>query len=344
MITTTTPGSTAVRRPVRNIALWIGACSIVAFIGAFGYMIIEGWGLFDSLYMSVITLATVGFKEVHPMDRGGQVWTMLLSVAAVAIIFGPVGIAAGNAVAEGPSGRREARRMERIIAAMSQHFIVCGFGRVGSYVARELRADGKDVVIIDVDQSSLERAKDDGFPIMPGDGASDDVLIAAGVQRARALISAIDSDANSVFVTLTARSLNPDLFIVGRAGARSVMSKLEQAGADRAVSPYVMAGRQIVELALRPGVIDFIDTALGRGDLSFSMEELSLPADSSLVGQSVGDLRKRGIFTLAIKHGPGDYEPNPGDDRPLVAGEGLIVSGDTQVLHALNDEAGRAAS
>ncbi len=324
-----------VSRPLRNVLIWSAAVATFAMIGVIGYMVIEGWGFFDALYMTVITLATVGFKEVHPMDQGGLIWTMVLSVAAVIIIFGTVGIAAENMVAEVASGRRELRRMQKRVNALSDHFIVCGYGRVGSLVAKELREDGQDVVVLDVDHTSLDRAVAEDFLVVPGDGTSDEVLLKAGVRRARGLVSAIDSDANNVYVTISARTLNSDLFIVARAGTTAVMHKLKQAGADRTLSPYVMAGRRIVELALRPGVVDFIDAALSRGELSFTLEEVVV--DAALAGRTVGDLRSSGLFTLAIKHDVGAYEPNPADDRVLEKGESLIVSGSTDALSALED-------
>lgn len=328
------PRLTALRL-VRN---WVLTVAFVSVVGAAGYMGLEHWNWFDSLYMSVITLATVGFKEVHPMDRAGQVWTMVLSVAAIGIIFGTVGFVAEGIMANTASGRREARRMEKRIAGMRNHFVVCGYGRVGSLVARELTADGEQVVVLDIGAESLQRAIDDGYPVVPGNGTSDEVLRAAGVERARGLVTCIDSDPENVYVTLSARKMNPGLSIVGRASSRAVMDKLLQAGADRAVSPYLMAGRRIVELALRPGVADFLDAALSRKDLSFTFEELTVRPKGKLVGRSVGELRNRGVFTMAIMHAQGNYEATPADDRVLLRGERLIVSGSMESLRELDPE------
>ena len=229
-------------RPLRNVLVWVGIVMVAGLVGAGGYMLLERWSFFDSLYMSIITLATVGFKEVHPLGVGGQVWTMVLSVAAVGIIFGTVGVVADSVLAQVATGTREARRMQKKVDALRGHYIVCGFGRVGSLVSRELREDGFTVVVLDVNESSRGRAAADGFLVVPGDGTSDDVLRAAGVERARGLVSAIDSDADNVYVTLTARALNPGLFIVGRAGSIEVISKLRHAGADRAVRPTSWRG------------------------------------------------------------------------------------------------------
>lgn len=321
-----------------SVWIWVEAVALVAAIGALGFIVIEGWNPFDALYMAVITLTTVGYTEIHPLSTAGRVWAMVLAVAAIGIIWGSVGMVAQNMVADVASGKREARMIKRTIDSLSGHFVVCGYGRVGSLVARELTEDGQQVVVIDIRPDSLERAARDGFLIVAGDGTSDAVLKAAGVERARGLVSSIDSDANNVYVTLSARAMNPNLFIVGRAGAEGVDLKLRQAGADRAVSPYTMAGRRIAELALRPRVVEYIDAALSRGDLAFSMEEVEVGDGSELVGQTVGALRARGVFTLAIMRAPGVYEPNPNDTRTLVPGEHLIVSGSNDALREVAEQ------
>lgn len=320
------------RRPIRHVFLWIVSVVCVALIGASGYMVFERWSFHDALYMAVITLTTVGFKEVHPMHWHGELWTMALSVAAIGIIFGTVGVVAENLVAAVTGGYRESRRMQKQVAAMNGHFIVCGFGRVGSHVAKELIDEGEQVVVVDVRDDSLHRARDAGYAVVPGNGTTDEVLRAAGVTRARGLVTCIDSDPENVYVTLTARALNPELYIVGRASSSEVMKKLHQAGADHAVSPYVMAGHRITSLSLRPGVVDFIDAALNRIDMGFSVQEMRVTKGDSLDRQNIGDLRKRGLFVLAIRYDDGAYEPNPADERFVSAGQHLIVSGANSVL------------
>jgi voltage-gated potassium channel len=314
---------------------WVLTVCGLALLGALGYMVLEGWSFLDALYMAVTTMTTVGFREVHELDLPGRIWTMLMALSAIGVIFGTVGVVAENVMADVASGRRKAKRMKRMIDQLSGHFVVCGYGRVGSMVARELVEDGRKVVVIDIREESLQRAEDDGYLVIHGDGSTEEVLRAAGVERARGLVSAIDSDAQNVYVTLTARSLNPHLFIVGRAGAENVISKLIQAGADRAVSPYTMAGRRIVNLSLRPGVIEFIDAALTPGGVAFSMEEVAAQAGGPLAGRTIGELRRQGILTLAMLHAPGDYEPNPPDERLVGDGEHLIVSGASDVLDSL---------
>src|SRR6266545_3771509 len=270
----------------RHVRVWLAVVSVSIAIGTLGYMLIEGWSLSDALYMTVSTLATVGFGEVRPLDEVGRAWTILLMVTGVGIIFGTIGIVAEAVVGEVASGRREARQVEQSIAGLRDHYIVCGYGRVGSTVARELVHGGEKVVVIDVQPESLEQARRDGHLVVHGDATEDATLKGAGIERARGLITTIDSDANNVYVALSARALSPGLFVVGRANAEGSEAKLLQAGANRVVSPYTMAGRRIAELALRPRVADFIDAALSHGELAFSMEELEVRAGGPLDGRT----------------------------------------------------------
>ncbi len=321
---------------MRTIIAWFVVVSLLATGGAVGYMVLEGWSFVDGLYMAVTILTSVGLKEVHPMDHAGNLWTMLLAGSSTLVIFGTVGIAAESIATEFGRSAREKRHMDKSIKRLSGHYVVCGYGRVGSLVAQELRADGKSVVVLDANAVSRERAVEAGFAVIPGDGTSDDTLLAAGVDRAAGFVTAIDDDAANVYATISARALNPKLFIVARASTRNVIHKLELAGADRAISPYVMAGRRLVQLATRPGVVDFIDAALSRGELSFSMEEVNVSA--AVAGQTVGQLRSQGLATMAIRHDGGNYEPNPPEDRRFVFGEALIVSGSTADIDAITEQ------
>ncbi len=323
----------------RRAAVWLFVASLIVAIGTTGYVVLQGWSVSDALYMTVITLTTVGFKEVADLDAVGRIWTMLLAIAAVGIIFGTVGLVAEALLSDATSGRREAKRMDRTLAALRDHYIVCGYGRVGSIVARELDHAGHRVVVVDIRPESLDAARADGHLAVAGDGTTDAILRRAGVERAKGLVTSIDSDANNVFVTLSARAMNPGLFIVSRASAGESEAKLSQAGADRVVSPYRMAGRRIAELAVRPQVVDFIDAALSHGQLAFSMEEVAASAGGALAGRTVGALRDEGIFTLAIVRGDGSYEPNPVDGRIVAEGESLIVSGPAEPLRDLRDRA-----
>jgi voltage-gated potassium channel len=321
-----------------HVRLWVAAVALVVAIGSVGYVAL-GWPIGDAIYMTGITLTTVGYREVRELDGLGRAWTVLVAVAGVGIIFGSVGVVAEAVLAEVVSGRGEAKRMAESVANLQRHLILCGYGRVGSTVARELAHAGERFVVIDINPASLTTAQHDGHLVVAGDATSDAVLTEAGIQRARGLITTIDSDANNVYVTLSARALNPTLFVVARANETGSEAKLLHAGADRVVSPYSRAGRQIAELAVRPRVADFIDFALSHGELAFSIEEVEIASNGSLAGRTVAALREDGIFALAIVRGEHDYEPNPAADRILVAGENLIVSGSADVLRDLRARA-----
>jgi voltage-gated potassium channel len=311
----------------------------VMVLGTAGFVVLEGWGAWDALYMTVITMTTVGFHEIHPLGPAGQAWAMVVALAGVGLIFALAGVVAETMVIEVTSGKREARRMTRQIEALRDHYVLCGFGRVGSTVARQLRHEGVPVVIIDDIPESLERARRDGFLVVAGDATDDTTLRAAGLERARGIITTVDSDASNVYVILSARAINPGLFVVARANQAGAEGRLIRAGADRVVSPYTMAGRRLANLALRPRVVDFVDAALSHGELAFALEEVTLTPGGGVVGRSVGSLRDQGIYTLAVVPESGAYEANPGADRVLAAGESLIVSGSAASLAWLREHA-----
>src|SRR5512143_2008690 len=220
-----------------HVRLWIAAVALVVAIGSIGYLVL-GWPLGDAIYMTGITLTTVGYREVRELDGLGRAWKILVAVAGVGIIFGSVGIVAEAVLSEAASGRREAKRMTESVAALRRHLILCGYGRVGSTVARELAHAGEPFVVIDINPASLATAQHDGYLVVAGDATSDSVLLDAGIERARGLVTTIASDANNVYVTLSARAINPGLFIVARANSEGADAKLAQAGANRIVSPY----------------------------------------------------------------------------------------------------------
>jgi voltage-gated potassium channel len=319
-----------------HVRIWLGVVIGAIVVGTTGYMVIEpGWRLLDALYMTVITLTTVGFREVGDLGDVGRLWTMALSLTGVGLIFGSVGIVAEYLVVEATSGRREAKRMADAVGKLQGHYILCGYGRVGLTVARELVHSGLKVVVIDILPESLARARREGFLEVEGDATEEATLRAAGIERARGLITTIDSDAHNVYVILSARAINPKLFVVARANSADSEGRLMQAGADRVVSPYTMAGHRLAELATRPRVVDFIDAALSHGELAFSMEEVEVVAGSPIDGTTVGALRDTGVFVLAIVQGEGSYEANPPADRALKAGETLVVSGSVPRLKEL---------
>jgi voltage-gated potassium channel len=327
-----------VRVTATHVRAWLVAVAVATFTFTLLFSALEGWSASDALFMTVTTLTTVGYGQIKPLDEIGRVVAMAAAITGAVLLFGGVGIMAEVVLAEIGSGRRERRKMQERIARLSGHYIVCGFGRVGATVARELDGSGRDVVVVDILPESIERARASGFLVVGGDATTEDTLLAAGIQRAAGLVATIDEDVYNVYVVLSARTLNPSLFIVGRANQPAAEARLKRAGADRVVSPYTMAGHRIAELAVRPAVSDYIDAALSRAQLSFSMEEMRVSPGGPLDGMTIGQLVERGIFTLAVVRGPGEWDAHPPAERSLQAGEELILSGSRETLRALVEE------
>jgi voltage-gated potassium channel len=307
--------------------LVIGTCGYVAF----------GFPLLDAMYQTVTTVTTVGFREVHPLSTGGRVFTM-------ALILGGVGTALYSftlvleAVVEGQLqevlGRR---RMDRQIARMDGHVIVCGFGRVGRNLAHYVAGAGRDIVVIEQDPVRAAAAEG-SVNVVRGDATSDEVLKEAGIERAGVFVTALNTDADNLFVTLTARSLRRDLFIVARARAETSEAKLTQAGADRVVNPQGIGGARMAAFVLQPHVAEFLDVVMHDGSLEFRLEEVALPEGSPLAGKSLREAHIRdltGALILALRETGGEFTMNPPPETVLCAGQILISIGTETQLKAL---------
>lgn len=302
---------------------------LVAAIGVAGYMLIEGWDFVSSLYMVVITLSTVGFLEVHQLSDYGRIFTTILIIGGVGS-FLYIAAAFAQVLVEGRLqilwGRR---RMQKQISRLRDHFIVCGYGRIGSIVAQEIIGEGHGVVVIEQDPKLIEIMEQDGVLCLEGDATSDETLLAAGLTNARSLISALTSEASNVYVTLTARQLNPDVNIVARAGNKSHISRLELAGADRVVLPHFIGGLRMAQSVLRPEVTNFIEVAV-RGGLDLQMEELEVSPESTLVDVDLmnSDIRPRyNVIIIAIKKPDGAMVFNPGPAEVIGAHDTLLAVG-----------------
>jgi voltage-gated potassium channel len=303
--------------------------AIVAY-GVAGYMWLEGWGFVEALYMTMISLTTVGFKEVKPLDASGQLFTITLLLLGVVLVLITLSLAA-RAVAEGALGERSRRkRMLRRIDSLKDHFIICAYGRVGRTVAREFEAEGVDFVVIENNEELEEQLQDDGVLFLDGDATLEGVLRDAGIDRARGLVCALDSDANNVYITLAARSLNQRVFIVGRASDPAAGERLYRAGADRVISPYVSSGRHMAMMALRPRVVDYLEVA-PRDAPALRFEELQVEAGSDLVGRELSDACG-GNIALAVRRAGGEIVPNPSPALRLEAGDLLMLLGEKDAL------------
>jgi voltage-gated potassium channel len=320
--------------------VWLGLAMVglVTLIGTGGYMAF-GYGLIDSIYQTVMTITTVGFGEVEPFDGERKlftVWLMLFGVGTALYTFGVL----LDTLVEGRVAQLFGRRrVQRHIDQLSDHVIVCGWGRVGRTIAQYVSNSGQAVVVVERDPS---RADDLPHPTVLGDATDDDVLRAAGIMRARALIAALNTDADNLYVTLSGRGLCPGLFIVARARVASAEAKLTQAGADRVVNPQHIGGARMAAFTLQPHVTEFLDVVMHDGSLEFRLEEVALPAASPLAGLSIRDAHIRdqtGALVLALRHPDGAFTTNPSPDALLAAGQVLIAIGTSAQLSALADAA-----
>ena len=302
----------------------------VFVVGTFGYRLTEGVPLWDAFYMTVLTLTTVGFNQISALSPSGQVLTVLLLFGGLGLIL----LAAteiGRSVVEGEL--REAfgqvRRL-RMIESLSGHEIVCGWGRMGHAVVEELRHAGRAVVVIEAKAEKVQQLKDQGMPVVAGDATSEESLRAAGIERARGLVACLNDDAHNVYTVLTARSLNPGLFIVARAGEEGAETRLQRAGANRVVNPYRHGGSRLAQLVVKPTVVDFLDFSLGAGKVpGLELEQVRIATSSPLVGSTLAeaDLRRRcGVGVVAVQRGATLF-PNPEPNLALNDGDVLVVLG-----------------
>jgi voltage-gated potassium channel len=331
------------RPHVRRLLLPLAVLVALLVAGTLGYQLVEGWGSLDALYMTVITITTVGFHEVHAMSAGGRIFTMALAMGGVFTAF-YAGVEFIRAVVTGEIltvlGRQ---RMESRLEKLSGHLVVCGFGRMGRLVAEEFSSAGLPFVVVDRDPKVLEGlAIPHGIPLV-GDATADDVLRRAGVERARALVTAAASDADNLFITMSARLLNERLVIVARAEGEGAEVKLRRAGASRVVSPYNIGGHRVAQAVLRPNAMDFIELATRTGHLELQIEEVEVRPGSTLVGRSIkaSPIRSElGIIIVATKKPGAKMAFNPSPDTTLEAGDLLITLGHRQQLDRLEEMAG----
>ena len=324
--------------PTFAVALLVG----VVIAGTLGYMVIEGWSAWDSFYMAAITVTTVGYREVHDLSFAGQVWTVLLLFSGVGAALYVFSLAAAVVVEGGVPQRLQRRRQTRMLSTIKDHFIVCGYGRIGSIIASQLKQQNVPFVVIERDGTRLQAAMLDGVLAVQADASHEEVLKRVGIEHARGLIAAVGTDAENVYTVLSARVLRPDLFIVGRAEGDDATRKLMRAGANRVVSPYQIGAVQMAQTAIRPAVVDFMTLATSSDNLELAMEEIMVEPASSLVSKSLLDanLRQRfGVIVVAIQRKEGGMEFNPAPDTAIFAKDKLVVLGRPHSLRRLEVEA-----
>lgn len=308
--------------------------------GTLGYVTIEGWSAWDALYMTVTTVATVGFREVHPLSRAGQAFTLALIVSGVGTAFYTATLLATLVVEGGLQRRFERRRIDRMLEDIHDHFILCGFGRIGSLIADELHRQGVPFVVVELDPERAHQVMERGWLAVHADASREEVLDRVGIRRARGLIAAVGTDAENVYAILTARVMRPDLFIIARVESDDAEHKLKRAGADRVISPYHIGAAHMAQSALRPAVVDFVQLATTSGHLDLSMEQVRISEGSALIGQTIADagIRQRfGVIIVAIRRAEGTMEFNPSPESLIRAGDEMVVLGRPESVKALGE-------
>jgi voltage-gated potassium channel len=335
-------------RSRRRVPWWAGwrlvalLMAVVMVGGAAGYMLIEGWGLWDSVFMTVTTITTVGYQEVHPLSRSGEIFTVALILGGVGTFFYSFTLFLTLIVEGNLAERWERRRRNRMLDALANHFIVCGYGRIGQTIAREFARQSIPFVIIERDLERMQAAMDAGYLAVEADASSEDVLRRVQIGKARGFIAAVGTDAENVYAILTARLLKPDIFIVGRAETEDAKTKLRRAGADRVISPYHIGAQQLAQTALRPAVVDFVQLATTSENLELNMEQVRIRAGSPLAGRSLieAGLRQRfGVVVVGIQRGDGHMEFNPPPETVMRDGDDLVVLGRATSLRELESAA-----
>lgn len=331
------PRLKAPARLLRGPVLAAILLAAVIAVGTIGYVTLEGWTWFDALYMTITTITTVGGGEPQPLNLTGKWWTIVVVVIGFGVLTFTLVTLIGYVI-EGRLGAAVGeRRMRRRVAKMTNHFILCGYGRVGREIARNFTEEQIGFVVIDINPDSLERAAASGLTVINGDAADVATLKAAGVERAKGLIACVDSDEQNVYVTLSARVLNPKIFIVARANRDDTEPKLRLAGASRIISPYTIGGRRMANLAMRPTAVEFVDTVLSANNGELLLEDFTIRADSRWIGRMVSSLAPDDDETviLAMKRsGKMFFRPS---QTTLAAGDEIVAAGSPDGIRALEN-------
>ncbi len=318
-----------------RLRLLAGAGVLIVLLGVAGYTLVEGWPLLDSIFMTITTLATVGLTPDRRLDASGQILTTGLILAGIGLLV-ISGAVFAQLIQEGVIGERgRRRRMGRRIRAVKNHYIVCAYGRVGRTVAREFEAERVDFVVIDRKGELEDELVRDGVTYVIGDPTYESVLKQAGIDRAKGLVSAVDDDAENVYITLTARSLNPDMYIVARAAEETTAEKLYRAGANRVISPYVSSGRHMALLALRPRVVDYLEVESEKAG-ALRLEELLVEDGSDLIGKELSSICEDGAC-LVLRRESGETHTNPDTRIRLAAGDLLVLLGEEKALRSVGE-------
>jgi voltage-gated potassium channel len=324
--------------PIRIIRLPVLAMILLFLAGTAGYISIEHWPILDAAFMTVITLSTVGFGVVHEMSRAGEVFTTFLIIVGVLVIAWAVRNIFEATISDEVRAQLRRRRMEGRVRRLTDHYIICGYGRIGRQIAREFRRRSIPYVIIESDPDVASTVEQEGSPCVIGNATDEEVLGTAGIEKARGLVTVVSTDSDNLFITLSAKQMNPDLFVVTRCADEASHPKLYRAGADRVVSPYLIAGRRMASALLHPTTIEFMETVMHSEDIDLEVDEFTVPPESPLCGTTIGTSnihKDAGAFVIAVKTAFGQFVPTPSGITPIEAGCTLVAVGTPDQLERL---------
>jgi voltage-gated potassium channel len=311
---------------------------LVLTMGTLGFTFIEGFPPFDAFYMTLTTITTVGYKEIHDLSRTGRIFNTFVIAFGVTTIFFAIGAMTQTVIELELGEFFGKRRMKRMIDKLEKHYIVCGYGRVGRAATRELQQAGVPIVIVDRNPEKVERAMRSGLPAFCADSTQDSTLEEVRVRRAKGLVAALATDADNLFLILSAKTLNPELKVAARVGEEEAEQKLRRAGADTVFAPYTNAGHQLALSLVRPHVVQFLDAATKSIGLDVCLEQMRVSEGSEMVSKSLKQMQLRrdlGVIVLAIRKAKGEMLFNPPAEAVLEGGDYLIVMGEHEHVRKL---------
>ncbi len=325
----------------KRIGIPIGILIVLYFLGSLGYMVIEDMAPLDALFMTTITITTVGYGVIKELSTAGVIFTIFFIIIGTGIAAYILINIADFILSEFLLGRMEARRITKMIAKLKKHYIICGLGRVGLEIANELQRNKVNFIVIDNADEPIDICRGNNWLYIKGDASDDDILLDAGIKESKGLFATLDTDSENVYITLSAKSLNPYIFVVSRATAQETISKLEKAGADRVLSPQVLGGRRMAAMALQPLVTDFLDTIMGSENIEVRLLEIEIEEGSQLDGRTINEASREydlgALIISVIEAGEKTTYNKPNANTILSAGQNIIAIGTKEQIQRLSD-------
>lgn len=323
---------------LRNVIRGLFMLAGIISVGTIGYMLIEKWSFLESLYMTIITITTVGFKEVEPISNGGRIFTIFLIVTGVGIIAYTLGLVAQTMVEFQIMSILGRKKLGLKIRSLRNHYIICGYGKVGKVVANELKSRNIPLLVIERDPGLREILEKNEHPYIIADATVEDVLVEAGIERAKGIVALLSTDADNLFITMTAKALNPNLFVLARAEEEHTYNKLLRVGANRVVMPHVIGGQKLANLIIKPAVVEFLELTGYNKEIELEIEEVMVKKGSPLSGLTLeksGIRQQTNVIIVAIRKKEGQMIFNPSSGTIIGEGDILIALGQREGLKKL---------